>query len=158
MAKDQEVDETAQPVEEVEEDFDGEDDLDDDLEIIDDEDDAEPEEEEAKPPKRKVSDADLTESNYEQAVRANPKRATAIKKSASLIEGGRAHCLREFGLGKTERGGRHEVAQEILAQRLLCCERSGQTLEVWDRVREPGSLGDQGRDRVQGWREAHGLQ
>ena len=87
MAKDDETPESEELDEEFDEDVELDDDdiLDEEIEL---EDDVELEdlEEEEGPPRKTASDDDLVEMNYEQAIRANPKRAKALKKRSSLIE------------------------------------------------------------------------
>lgn len=71
----------------LDEEFDDDDILDEDIELEDDVDLDEIEVvEEAAPKRKRGSDDDLVEMDYEQAIKANPKRAKALKKRASLIE------------------------------------------------------------------------
>lgn len=80
------TDEEIEEAEDLDDDFD-EEDLDDDIDLDDIElEDLAEEEEEERPKRSKPSDDDLVEMDYEQALRANPKRAKAVKKRASLIE------------------------------------------------------------------------
>jgi len=87
MAKDEETEEEVD--DEFDDEFDDEDiDLDDeDIELDDEDLEIEVEEAEEEAPRgKRVSDDDLVEMSYKETIHANPKRAKALKKRASLIE------------------------------------------------------------------------